>query len=129
MSETRWLSGKYWKGFRTESDGLQRYFYTDEKNALILREKPYFNKTTDGVTIFKGFETKENSEIPISPEIIYIAIYYHISNYFGDKSGKHFRSKRYLIIDDKILQQCDFGEVKEVNRLTKELKGILSELN
>lgn len=43
----------------------QRFFYTDEKKALRLKNKPYFNKNTDGVIIYKGFETKESSEAPI----------------------------------------------------------------
>lgn len=40
----------------------------------------------------------------------------------------HFRSKKYVLMDGKIYQQCDFGKVKEVSRMTKELKGILSEI-
>lgn len=129
MGETTELSSMWWKGFRTESGGSLRYFYTDEKNALQLRDKIYFGKNTDGVIIYKGYETEYSSEVPISKEIIYIEIGYHLSNYFGDRSGRHHRSKTYLLIDDKILQQDDHGKVKEVVRLTKELKGILSELN
>ena len=58
----------------------------------------------------------------------YISIDYKIANYFGDTSGMHFRSKRYVVIGDKIYQQLKFGEAKEVKRITKELKGALNEI-
>lgn len=119
----------WWKGFRTGNNGEQRYFYADEKNALQLKNKSYFNKNTDEVIIYKGHETKESSEVPISKEIIYIEVIYHISNYHGDRSGRHHRSKTYLIINNKIIQQDDRGKAKEIVRLTKELKGIFDELN
>lgn len=94
--ETGGLKNMWWKGFRTENSGEQRYFYTDEKNALRLTNKLYFNKYTDEVIIYKGYETKESNEAPISKEIIYIEVTYHISNYYGDRSGRHHRSKTYL---------------------------------
>jgi hypothetical protein len=40
----------------------------------------------------------------------------------------HFISKRYVVIGDKIYQQLRFGEVKEVKRITKELRGALNEI-
>jgi hypothetical protein len=54
---------------------------------------------------------------------------YHIANYFGDKSGRHYRSKAYLLLNDQILQRCTNGEFTKISKVTKELKGILSELN
>lgn len=53
---------------------------------------------------------------------------YKIANYFGDKSGRHFRSKIYIVINNKIYQQFTYEAAKEVTRLTKELKGALEEL-
>lgn len=44
MGEITELSSMWWKGFRTENGGSLRYFYTDERNALRLRDKLYFNK-------------------------------------------------------------------------------------
>ncbi len=58
----------------------------------------------------------------------YISIDYKIVNYFGDTSGMHFIGKRYVVIGDKIYQQLRFGEVKEVKRITKELRGALNEI-
>lgn len=122
-----------WIGFRTASTSdytvEERYFYTNDNKSISLENKPYFNKNTDGATIWKGFETKRGSEVPMSDkEIIYIELRYHIANYFGDKSGRHFRTKHYVLIDNSIFQQISFGEVKEVAKRSKELKGILSEL-
>ncbi len=36
--------------------------------------------------------------------------------------------KRYVVFGDKIYRQLKFGEVKEVKRITKELKGALREI-
>lgn len=118
----------YWKGFYLP-DGKQRWLYTDEETAIKLNDKDYFNKDTIGIIIYKGYETEENKTKPISDLMYYISIDYRIANYFGDTSGMHFRSKRYVLIGNKIYQQLKFGEVKEVKRITKELKGALSEIN
>jgi hypothetical protein len=128
VSELRKLSGMCWKGFRIENNTIQRWFYTDENNALRLEQKPYFNKNTDSITIYKGFETNESSESPISDEIVYISVGYHIANYFGDKSGMHFRNKSYLLISGQIFKRNENGYFSEVTRLNKELKGVLSEI-
>lgn len=127
MGEIVKFDSPYWKGFRL-TDGKQRWMYTDEQSAIKLKDKDYFNKNTIGIIIRKGYETEENKTKPISDTIYYIGIDYRIANYFGDTSGMHYRSKRYVVIDDKIYQQLQFGEVKEVKRITKELKGVLSEI-
>lgn len=79
------------------------------------------------ISIHKGYETEEYSEVPVSEMIYRIAIDYQIVNYFGDRSGMHFRSKVYMLIGNKLYKQ-DKGEGVEVTRLTKELKGALEEL-
>jgi len=127
MGEVVSFDSPYWKGFYLP-DGKQRWLYTDEESAIKLKDKDFFNKDTIGIIIYKGYETEENKTEPISDLIHYISIDYKIANYFGDTSGMHFRSKRYVIIDNKIYQQLKFGEVKEVKRITKELKGALSEI-
>ena len=127
MGEIVRFDRPYWKGFYLP-DGKQRWLYTDEESAIRLNDKDFFNKNTVGIIIYKGYETEENNTEPISNLMYYISIDYKIANYFGDTSGMHFRSKRYVIIDDKIYQQLKFGEVNEVKRITKELKGALSEI-
>lgn len=127
MGEVVKFDSPYWKGF-TLPDGKQRWMYTDEESAIRLNDKDYFNKNTTGIIIYKGYETEENNANSISDVMYYISISYKIANYFGDESGKHYRSKRYVMISDQIYQQLQFGEVKEVKRLTKELKGALSEI-
>lgn len=123
----------YWKSFYL-MDGKQRWLYTDEKSAIRLKDKEYFNKNTIGIVIYKGFETEKNSKEPISDMIYLICIDYQITNYFGDKSGMHYRSRRYVVTGNnvyrplKIYQQLEYGLVKEVKRMTKEIKGALSEL-
>ena len=51
----------YWKSFYL-MDGKQRWLYTDEKSAIRLKDKEYFNKNTIGIVIYKGFETEKNSK-------------------------------------------------------------------
>lgn len=127
MGEVVRFDSSYWKGFYL-SDGKQRWLYTDEKSAIRLNDKDFFNKDTVEIIIYKGYETEENKTEPISKLMYYISIDYKIANYFGDTSGMHFRSKRYVVIGDNIYQQLQFGEVKEVKRISKELKGALSEI-
>lgn len=127
MGEVVRFDSPYWKGFYL-LDGKQRWLYTDEESAVRLNDKDYFNKDTIGIIIYKGYETEENKTDPISDLMYYISISHKIANYFGDTSGMHFRNKRYVVIGDKIYQQLKFGEAKEVKRITKELKGALSEI-
>lgn len=126
MGETIKLDSPYWRGFRL-TDGKQRWLYTDEQSAIRLHNKDYFNKNTISIIIYRGYETDENDTNPISDIIYLICIDYIISNYFGDKSGMHYRSKRYVLVDDKLYRQLQC-EVREVTRLTKELKGTIEEI-
>lgn len=126
MGEIVRLNQPYWKGYKLP-DGKQRWFYTDEESALRIDNKEWFNKNTIGICIYKGYETEETSETPVSEMIYRIAIDYQITNYFGDRSGMHFRSKLYMLIGDKLYMQKN-GEGVEVKRMTKELKGALREL-
>ena len=128
MNKIEELNGNLWKGFRTESNGKQKYFYTNENTIIKFKDKPYFNKNTDSVIVYKGFETKINSDVAISGKSIYIEVVYHITNYFGDKSGMHFRNKKYVLVNNTIFQQCLYGEVKKITRMPKELRGLLNEL-
>ena len=126
MQELTELKYPYWKSFRLP-DGKRRWFYTDECLKKVIDKKEWFNKTTTDISILKGYETEEYSPKPISEMIYYITIEYQISNYFGDTSGMHFRSKEYMLISGKLYKQVK-GEGIEVNKITKELKGILEEL-
>lgn len=125
MGEVVRFNQPYWKSFRL-ADGKQRWFYTDEASRVKVDKKCY-NKNTTCISILKGYETEEYSAEPISKMIYYIAIDYRIANYFGDTSGMHFRSKTYMLVDDKLYKQ-EKGEGVEVKRMTKELKGALEEL-
>lgn len=127
MGEIVRFDRPYWKGFHL-SDGKQRWLYTDEESAIRLNNKDYFNKNTLGIIIYKGYETEKYKEEPISDMIFYISIAYQIANYFGDRSGMHYRNKRYVVIGEHVYQQLQWGEVKEVTRKSKELKGALNEI-
>lgn len=127
MGEIISFDKPYWKGFHLP-DGKQRWLYTDEKSAIRLDNKEYFNKNTTAIVIFKGYETEENSVTPISDLIYYVGVTYRIANYFGDTSGRHLRSKVYIVIGDNIYQQEPLGEAKEIKRISKELKGALSKI-
>ena len=61
-------------------------------------------------------------------EVLLISICVRIPNYFGDCSGMHLRNKRYIKIGEHIYCQSEYGKVKEVLRFSKELRGILKEL-
>lgn len=126
MGEVIRLNQPYWKSFRLP-DGKMRWFYTDEQSRIKVEDKKCYNKNTTCISILKGYETEEYSEKPISEMIYRIAIDYKIANYFGDRSGMHFRSKEYMLIGDKLYKQ-DKGEGIEVTRMNKELKGALEEL-
>lgn len=126
MGEIIRLNQPHWKSFRL-LDGKMRWFYTDEESKISIKDKDWFNKNTTSICIHKGYETEEYSTEPISDMIYRIAIDYRIANYFGDKSGMHFRSKVYMLIGNKLYKQ-DNGEATEVTRMTKELKGALQEL-
>ena len=48
-------------------------------------------------------------------------------NYFGDKSGHHYRNKNY-IYKECVLYKLDCNQGIEVKRVTKELSGILTNI-
>lgn len=129
MAGLRHLEGSFWQGFRTETDEKERYFYGNDNGALYLKGKGYFNKNTINVMVCRGVEVTDLSsqEAVSEEEILLISICVRISNYFGDKSGRHLRNKRYIKIGGNLYLQNEFGNPKEVLRLSKELKGILSE--
>lgn len=118
-----------WKSFKTESQE-RKYFYTDECKKYLIKNKEWFNKNTDYICIYEGFETLEYSEKPISDKMYFINIGYHISNYFGDKTGCHFRNKDYVFMNGIIYKQDRYGESSTiVCKITKELKNVKLYLN
>ena len=127
MGEIVKFDGLYWKGFSLP-DGKQRWMCTNEKSAIRLRNREYFNKHTVGIVVYKGYETEEGKIEPVSDIVCYISIVSVVANYVGDTSGIHYKNKRYVIAGDKIYNQLPFGGAKEVKRITKELKGVLDEI-
>ena len=120
----------FWKTYRLPEDpeyGEYRWFLTEDETKVYLTDKEWFNKNTTSVCIHRGYETEEYSTEPISEMIYHIDIEYQILNYFGDRSGMHYRHKEYMLVDGKLYKQVK-GEGIEVKRMTKELKGILEEL-
>lgn len=123
MIKTTMYSQPYWKTYRVKSN-KKRWFYTDRK--IEIEDMPWFNKHTCSITVLVGYETEENSTLPIVPfpdEVYYVSIEHQIANYFGDTSGMHFRHKDYVMIDRKLYKQDSEGS--EVVRITKELRGVL----
>lgn len=118
----------HWQSFSlSENDCTYRWFYTNEKTVLRITDKEWFNKATTEIIIHKGYETEEYSTDPISDMIYCIEIEYQILNYFGDKSGMHFRRKEYMLVGGKLYKQ-ERGYGIEVKRVTRELKGVLEEI-
>ena len=115
----------FWSSFRLP-DGKRRWFFTDGVQ-INIENKEWFNKATDAISILKGYETEEYSKVPVSELMYRISIEYQIANYFGDRSGMHYRRKEYVLIGDKLYKQVK-GEGTEVKKITKELKGILEEI-
>lgn len=118
----------FWKGFHLTEDDTQRWFYTTEETAIKLNGKDYFNKQTESVVIYRGYETLEHGTDPISGEGFYIKIICRLNNYFGDKSGRHIRTKNYVYYNGRLYQQLPTGEVKYIKRHTTELNGIFHDI-
>lgn len=113
----------YWRTVRVS--GIRKWVYLDRVHRIVGKE--WFNMPTMGISVYIGYETEEHSTTPISNELYYISVDCHVANYFGDKSGMHFRSKDYVLIDGILYKQD--GDGLEVKRITKELKGVLAEIN
>ena len=56
-----------------------------------------------------------------------ITVVCSIKNYFGDKSGHHYRNKNY-IYKEGVLYKLDCNQGIEVKRVTKEMSGILTNI-
>ncbi len=111
-----------WRSFHIE--GKQHWIAIDDREIFTVAEKDYFNKNTYKINIVKGFECDDFGKIlSENIEILLIQIMYSIQNYFGNKSGKHIRSKEFVIYQGKIYN--DKGE--EVKKVTKEAQGALNE--
>lgn len=113
--------------FRLSKGDKNRFLLYDKEDIIVVNNhKDYFNKNTHKVWCVKGYECEQYEFKPINDkEIIQFEIVYNISNYFGDKSGLHWRRKRYYFVENKLYKE-NCGEVK---KLTKELRGILKEFN
>lgn len=113
-----------WKTFKTDSPD-KRFFYTDETQKISIKNAEWFNKNTDYVVVWIGYETTEYGTEPISEPMYMIDVGYHIANYFGDKSGCHYRDKWYVFKDNVLYKTNGYEPSIIVTRMTKELKGIL----
>lgn len=108
--------GKVGTGFRI--DGIQHMFLYNEDEIEKIEEQSYFNKNTQYINIVKGVECDDFLNPINDKEIKMFEVVYIITNYFGDKSGHHWRSKKYMLIDDILYN----GNGEEVKRIPKEVK-------
>ena len=116
-----------WRTFKLDSTDT-KWFYTDETKRINIDNADWFNKNTDYVVIWIGYETMEYETKPISEPIkpmYLIDVGYHIANYFGDKSGCHYRDKWYVLKDNVLYKLNGYEPSSIVVRMTKELKGIM----
>lgn len=116
----------YWKGFKL-SDGKQRWLCTSDADQVKISKADWFNRQTEYIVIYKGCETAEASTKAVSGNIYMITVVCSIKNYFGDKSGHHYRNKNY-IYKECVLYKLDCNQGIEVKRVTKELRGILTNI-
>lgn len=108
--------GEAGRGFHI--NGKQHMLLYNDDGIVKIEDKDYFNKNTQYINIIKGVECDERL-IPINDkEIKMIEVVYIIANYFGDKSGHHWRTKKYMFIDG-VLYNNDGEPVK---RIPKEVK-------
>ena len=105
----------YWKGFKL-SDGKQRWLCTSDADQVKISKADWFNR-----------QTAEASTKAVSGNIYMITVVCSIKNYFGDKSGHHYRNKNY-IYKECVLYKLDCNQGIEVKRVTKELSGILTNI-
>ena len=117
-----------WKSFRLDSSD-RRYFYTDETKKIVIEDAEWFNKNTDSVIIFCGYETDGYNSEPISEPMFMINIEYRIANYFGNKGGYHYRDKWYVLKNDVLYKMNGYEPSTTASKMTKELKGIIAYLS
>lgn len=128
MDETENSNELYWKGFKLP-DGKQRWLYTSDADQVKISKADWFTRQTEYVVIHKGYETAESSTKAISGIIYIITVVRSIRNYFGDKSGYHYRSVYFIYRDGVLYKSDSCNQVVEVKRITKELKGILTRIS
>jgi hypothetical protein len=111
-----------WRSFHIE--GKQHWFPIEDQNIFSITEKDYFNKHTEKINIVDTFECDDRGKmLSGNNKILFIQIVYIIANYFGDRSGRHKRTKSFVLYNDKIYN--DKGE--EIKKLTKEVERALNE--
>lgn len=117
----------YWKGFKF-TDGKQRWLCTSDADQVKILKAEWFNQQTEYVVIHKGCETAESSTTPISGIVYIITVVCSVRNYFGDKSGHHYRNRDY-VYKDGTLYKLDLNQGIKVKKFTKELRGILNSIS
>lgn len=117
----------YWKGFKLP-DGKQRWLCTSDADQVKILKEDWFNQQTQYVVIHKGCETAESSTTPISGIVYIITVVCSVRNYFGDKSGHHYRNRDY-VYKDGTLYKLDLNQGIKVKKITKELRGILNSIS
>lgn len=108
-------------GFRI--NGNQHMFQFNEEEIVKIEEQSYFNKNTQYINIVKGVECDCFLSPINNKEIIMIEVVYIIPNYFGDTSGHHWRTKKFVIIDHILYSE----EGIAVKRIPREIKNALLE--
>lgn len=94
------------------------------KKIFTVTGKDYFNKNTEKINIVDTFECDNYGKILLeNNKVLFIQIVYVIANYFGDRSGRHIRTKNYIVYQDKIYNS--HGE--QIKKLTKEVQRALDE--
>lgn len=111
--------GKVGTGFKINS--IQYMFLYNEDEVIKIEEQNYFNKNTQYINIVKGVECDCFLNPINDKEIKMFEVVYIIANYFGDRSGHHWRKKKYMLIDDNLYN--DDGEL--IKRIPKEIKMIM----
>jgi len=109
---------EYSKGFIINSK--RHYVLLDDQNTITFENQSWFNKSTDRICVTEGKECNENVNIIGNVNWTVIEVFYHIGNYFGDKSGMHFRKKSFYY--DEQSYYNDNGEQIEYKKLPKEVR-------
>lgn len=111
------------QGFHINEE--KHYLFYDEKDFVIYENQSYFNKNTIRIGVIKGFEGNERVQQISDKEYILIKVIYRIANYFGDKSGRHIRSKSYIYDGTNFYN--DHGNL--VKRVPNEIRNAFYEFN
>jgi hypothetical protein len=122
MQSNDLTTGMWWSSFHI---GESRSFYIyHPDNAFTVTDRSYFNKDTLKVNIINGMECTETGKIlPENNTVLLVQIVYNISNYWGQKNGRHIRSKNFYFYKDQLYNSK--GET--IKKLTKEAQEAYNE--